>query len=145
MPYAMQADIANLYGQDALVVADHDRDGVPDAVPIATALDYATAEIDSYLRVCYTLPLPEVPLMLTQICVDIAVYQLASRELMTDQIEKRYERAIARLRDLSSGKASLVFSKPSDKVAGEGDFTKPQPILSSGPPRAFTRDLMRDI
>ena len=29
MPYATQADIVELYGANALVVADHDGDGVP--------------------------------------------------------------------------------------------------------------------
>jgi phage gp36-like protein len=146
MPYAMQADISNLYGQNALVVADHDRDGVPDAGPIAVALDYATAEIDSYLAARHTLPLAEVPLVLTQICVDIAVYRLAlSGELMTEEIDKRYERALARLRDLASGKASLVFSAPADAATEEGDFTGPQPVVTGGPPRVFTRDLMRDL
>lgn len=146
MPYATQADISDLYGQNALVVADHDRDGVPDAGPIAVALDYATAEIDSYLAPRHSLPLAEVPRVLTQLCVDIAVYRLAlSGELMTEEIDKRYERALARLRDLASGKASLVFSTPTGTTTEDGDFRGPQPIVSGGPDRLFTRDLMRDL
>lgn len=146
MPYALSADISDLYGQNALVVADHDRDGVPDAGPIAVALDYATAEIDSYLAARHTLPLTEVPLVLKQLCVDIAVYRLAlSGELMTDEIDKRYERALARLRDLAAGKANLVFTTPPVGETEEGDFTAPQPVVTGGPARVFTRDLMRDL
>ncbi len=146
MPYATQSDIATLYGHNALVVADHDRDGVPDSAAVAVALNYATAEIDSYLAPRHSLPLAEVPLVLTQLCVDIAVYRLAlSGELMTDEIDKRYERALARLRDLAAGKANLVFTTPIGGVTEDGDFRGPQPIVSGGPDKLFTRQQMRDL
>jgi phage gp36-like protein len=145
MAYATQSDISGLYGENALVVADHDRDGIPDAAPIANALDYATAEIDSYLATRYTLPLAEVPRLLKKLCVDIALHQLAlSGELMTEEIGKRYERALATLRDLSTGKAVLVFT-PVPPVEGQPDVSAAQPIVSGGPAKIFTRDLTRDL
>jgi phage gp36-like protein len=144
--YATQSDISGLYGENALVVADHDRDGIPDAVPVANALDYATAEIDSYLATRHSLPLAEVPLILKKLCVDIALHQLAlSGELMTEEIEKRYDRALATLRDLSTGKAKLVFTVVPGAVTEDGDFRGPQPVVVGGPDRLFTRDAMRDL
>jgi phage gp36-like protein len=146
MPYAQQSDISDLYGANALVVADHDRDGVPDHGAVARALDYASAEIDTYIGPRYTLPLPEVPMFLKQLCVDIAIYRLAlSGELMTDQIETRYKTAQGQLRDLASGKATLVFTTPIGGSTEEGDFRGPQPIVTSGPPRLFSRDTTRDL
>ena len=144
MPYAAQSDIVELYGANALVVADHDRDGVPDGAAVARALDYASAEIDSYLAARHLLPLNEVPLLIRQLCVEIALYRLAlSAEMMTDQIEKRYERALAQLRDLATGRANLVLSAP--QPGAEGDFKAPQPIVKAGPPRLFTRDTTRGL
>ncbi len=147
MAYAVEADISELYGANALVVADHDRDGVPDHEAVARSLDYAAAEIDTYIGRRHSLPLAEVPLILKQLCVDIAIYRLAlSGELMTDQIEKRYERALGQLRDLSTGKANLLFTAPvGGGLSEDGDFRAPQPIVTSGPPRLFSRDTTRDL
>jgi phage gp36-like protein len=146
MPYAHEADIAELYGANALVVADHDRDGVPDHTAVLRSMEYATAEIDSYLATRHNLPLVEVPLRVKQLCVDIALYRLAlSGEMMTEEIEKRYELALAALRDLASGKANLVFTSPTGGNGPDGDFTGPSPIVTSGPERIFSRDKMRGL
>ena len=67
-------------------MADRDGDGVPDEGAVTAALDSASAEIDGYIAVRYTLPLASPPPNLTQPCVDIALYRLASsRDVLTDE------------------------------------------------------------
>lgn len=147
MPYATQSDITELYGANALVVADHDRDGVPDTEAVARALVYASSEIDTWLNRRYTLPLHEVPQHLKQLCVEIALYRLAlSAELMTDQMQKRYDAALKSLMAISEGKAMLVFVTPLPGSEVEGnDPGTPQPIVQGGSERLFSRDKMRDF
>jgi phage gp36-like protein len=148
MPYATQVDIETLYGQAALVVADHDRDGVPDADAITRALLSASAEIDAHLSVRYDLPLHEVPAFLTQLCVDVALYRLAaSGDVLTAEARTRYEDALGHLKRIAEGKARLVFTTPIPEPEPDptGASPGPQPIVQGGPPKVFTRDLMRDL
>lgn len=147
MSYASQDDIIQLYGQNALVVADHDRDGIPDGAAVTRALAAATGEIDTYLAPRYTLPLHEVPSFLTQLCVDIALYRLAlTADVATTEHRTRYEDALSHLRKLGEGKASLAFMTPVPAPAIDaGPFDRPQPIVQGGPAKIFTRDQMRDL
>lgn len=143
MAYATQSDIETLYGADALVVADRDGDGEADAAAVARALDAASAEIDTYLAVRYPLPLPGVPAMLRQWCVDIAVYRLAlAADVRSDEHRTRYEDALAALKRVADGKAALVF--PTDPEAPAAPVS-PRPIVAGGPPRLFSRDTLRDL
>jgi phage gp36-like protein len=146
MSYATQADIAELYGANALVVADHDRDGVPDTAAVTRALEAATGEIDTYLARRYALPLVEVPSFLRQLCVDVALYRLAlGADVASSEHRQRYEDALAHLKAIADGRAALVFT-PAPPVEGEEpDTSGPQPIVVGGPPRLFSRDQMRDL
>lgn len=144
MPYATQADIVTLYGADALVVADRDGDGLPDAAAVARALELASAEIDTHLAARYRLPLPAGVPMLGQWCVDIALYRLAqTADVLSEEMRRRYEDALAALKRVAEGKAALVL--PTDPEAPEGADTSPRPIVAGGPPRLFTRDRMRSL
>lgn len=143
MAYATQADIADLYGPDALYVADRDGDGVADAVAVTRALSSAKDEIDSYLGVRYRLPLAAVPGILRQYAVDIALYRLAlSREVLSEEHRTRYDDALAALKRIAEGKAILVL--PADPEA-EDDGQGPRPIVSGGPARIFSREKMRGL
>lgn len=149
MAYATQADIVEIYGAHALVVADRDGDGTPDAAAISRALASASDEIDSHVGVRFALPLASTPGMLRQLAVDIAVYRLAqTADVLTEELRRRYEDAIALLRRIAEGKATLIFP-PADPVEGEeGEVSvdnSPQPIVVSGPPRLFSRERMRDL
>lgn len=142
------ADISELYGQAALVVADHDRDGAPDYAAIARALISASNEIDSYVGVREILPLPRVPGILKQFCVDIAVYRLAlSADVLTDEHRRRYEDVIKHLARIAKGDAALNIppdpNAPVDPDAPEP--AGPRPIVADGPPRLFSRQAMRDF
>lgn len=147
MAYATQADIVTLYGDDALVVADRDGDGLPDAAAVARALDHASAEIDTHLAARYPLPLASVPMMLTSWAVDIAVYRLAlSADVLSDEHRRRYEDALAGLKRVAEGKAALVFPADPDAETPETPVdTSPHPIVVGGPERLFTRQTLRDL
>lgn len=146
MPYATQTDIAELYGANALVVADHDRDGVPDTAAVTRALEAATGEIDTYLARRYQLPLAEVPSFLKQLCVDIALYRLAlSADVASAEHRARYEDALSHLKAIADGRAALVFTPAPPAEGEEPDTSGPQPIVAGGPERLFSRDKMRDL
>lgn len=82
MAYATQADIIELYSEDALVVADRNHDGVIDSDAVAKALRLATGEINSFIGVRYTLPLLATPDLLLQFCVDMVWASERSKRIM---------------------------------------------------------------
>jgi len=142
--YATQADIATLYGANALVVADHNRDGIVDSAAVTRALTSASDEIDTYLAARYTLPLTEVPGFLKTLAVDIALYRLAlSADVLSEEHRKRYEDALGHLKRIAKGEAALVFT--ATPATGDIDVSGAQPIVSGGPAKLFTRDLTRDL
>lgn len=146
MAYATQSDITALYGTQALVVADHDRDGVPDTVAVSRALDMATGEMDTYIARRYTLPLPTTPMHLVQLCVDIALYRLAlSQDVASEEHRRRYEDAIGTLTKIADGRATLVLPATPPEEGDEPEITGPQPIVTGGPERIFSREKMRDL
>jgi phage gp36-like protein len=142
--YATQADIVTLYGANALVVADHNRDGIVDSAAVTRSLTSASDEIDTYLAARYTLPLTEVPGFLKTLAVDIALYRLAlSADVLSDEHRKRYEDALGHLKRIAKGEAALVFT--ATPATGDIDVSGAQPIVSGGPAKLFTRDLTRDL
>lgn len=147
MAYATQDDIITLYSLDALFVADRDGDGTPDAAAVDRALVSASEEIDSYLGVRHALPLPDVPGLLVQLAVDIALYRLASsRDLLSDEHRRRYEDAIKHLNKLATGGASLNLPGPVDADTGAATLpSSPRPVVSAGPERLFTRETLRGM
>lgn len=150
MAYATQDDIVTLYSEDALYVADRDGDGVADSAAVLRALTSASGEIDSYLGVRYRLPLDfgtgDMPELLRQFCVDIAVYRLAlSRDVLSEEHRRRYEDTIKHLDKIAKGTASLNLPGTVDPETGEAAHSSPRPIVSGGPPRLFTREQMREF
>lgn len=151
MAYADKDDIVALYGQAALVVADHQRIGVPSDVAITRALELASDEIDSFVGVRFPLPLRATPGILTQYCVDIALYRLAlSADVLSTEHRTRYDDAIAALTRISVGKATLVIppdpdNPDNDDIDGDGIADGPRPIVATGPERLFSREKTRDF
>ncbi|HAW49166.1 MAG TPA: DUF1320 domain-containing protein [Roseovarius sp.] len=144
MAYATQSDIETLYGADALAVADRDGDGVADAATVSRALEAASAEIDSYVGVRHDLPLEGAHPVLTQYCVDIALYRLSvAATYVTEEGRQRYEDAIAALKRIAKGEQHLAI--PADPESDEADFESPSPIVSGGPERAFSREKTRGL
>lgn len=120
MAYATQQEMSDRVGADDLaLVADREGDGALDTEAITGALDDATAEIDSYLAARYGLPLAEVPATVKRVCIDMAMYHLSGNKT-TEEVEKRYQRAVAWLRDVSKGLATLGAAP--DETTSQGAF-----------------------
>lgn len=120
--YAVKQDIVDRYGEDMLYsMTDRDSDQIMDPAAIDRALTDASAEIDSYVSRKYRVPLVPVPDVVKEKCVDIAVYRLADRPgAYTEERRKRYEDAIAWLKDVSDGKAALGNELAEAQTSGFG-------------------------
>lgn len=147
MTYATQEDIVATYSEDALYVADRDGDGVIDAEAVSKALEAASASIDSYIGVRYSLPIEGGNPLLRDFCIDIALYRLAlSRDAQTEEHRRRFEDAVNSLKEIARGNATLNLPASGDPDGENADaLSKPRPIVVAGPPREFTRDKMKGL
>ena len=125
MPYAAQIDLENVYGKDLVrKLADHDGDGVADQEAIDDALTAASSIIDGYLAIKYPVPLANPPMLVRDLCVDIAWYRLAySRLKQTAEMRLRYEDAIKFLSRVADGKASIGLDTDADDVSDDQSST----------------------
>jgi phage gp36-like protein len=119
MSYATQTDLIARYGQDhIMLLADLDGDDVIDATMVERCLEQASAEIDLYLGVRHTLPLPSVPEAVKRFCIEMARYYLASDSgRLTEDIRKRYEDVIKTLGLISKGSATLGLPSEQQQVS----------------------------
>jgi len=109
MIYATKQNIADLYGEDELLrVAEVERTGELDDAAVAAGLANASAEIDGHIGARYPLPLAGTTPILERLCVDIALYRLALKSgPRTDEHRTRYEDAVAFLKRIADGKATI--------------------------------------
>lgn len=135
MTYATQQNMIDRYGQQELVeLTDRANLGVLDGAILDSVLADADSEINAYLASRYTLPLASVPPVLMKFACDIARYQLYDTRA-SEQVRDRYKAAIAFLKMVSEGKASLGL-----------DATLATPVADTGgigvsaAPRVFGRD-----
>ena len=101
MAYLTVDDLQARYPADAYLLADTDA--------VSAAINDAVAEADGYLAGRYSLPLPAVPPVLVGRLCDMARYRLW-RDEASDEVRTRYRDAVAWLKDLSAGRATLVFA-----------------------------------
>lgn len=121
MIYATQQDIAERHGEELLLsLTDRDGTGEVDTAAVERACADASAEADSSLAERYSLPLPSVPPVLVRVCVDIAVYRMASTaDVATEEQRTRYEDAVALLRRIARGEAGLgIDTTPGPSSSG---------------------------
>lgn len=71
------------------------------------ALTTASREIDGYLANRYETPLTLIPGFIKQYCIDITWYRLAQNNA-PEAYEKRYNNAIARLKEIEKGQLLLI-------------------------------------
>ncbi|MDG4811661.1 DUF1320 domain-containing protein [Hydrogenovibrio sp. 3SP14C1] len=119
--YATQADMELRIGvEPLLVVADRDDDGVVDAEVVTAALEAAQAEIDAYIGSRFSLPVATVPKVVTDLCIDIALYKLSvDADASTDERRLRYEDTVNLLRRFSKGEVTLGLSSPPKTTNGQ--------------------------
>ena len=139
--YAVQSDMVNLYGlNEVTICSDWDSVGTIQPINITNSLQAASSLMDRYIAVRYTVPLVVVPDDLVRVCCDIGMYLLCpTAGTITEQKQKRYDQAVAFLKDLSSGKATLGAQQNEEVAAVTAD------IQNYGPPRALTRETMRRV
>jgi phage gp36-like protein len=141
--YISQASMQERYGEEALNFdADDDADGELDAEKVARAIKDAEAEVNSYVAVAYTLPLPgvvdmatpesntSVPPELVRPCVDIAFYRLcAEHDRLTKERRRRYDDAVKWLEKLAARTVTLTVA----------DLPTSSTVTRYGPDRVMTR------
>lgn len=137
--YCVSADLLAVKSAKELSqLADLDGNGVADDAVIIEACTRATALINSYLSPRYPLPLAGAALaQIKSVAVALAVYFLhEQRGALTEDENKKYDRALDYLRDVQKGTASL--GDPIDAAAGD----KSPGIAVNGAERIFSRDKM---
>lgn len=149
MAYATVADAETLYGEDAIAVCcDRDIDGNVDEESFQAHLDNATDTMDGYLLGRYPLPMDSPPSIFKAICVDIARYTASGPSVMTEKIEKLYDKAIAYMGDVAKNRIKLKIA--ADATTGNASraaetVTKSSIAILAGEDRHFTRDGLKGI
>ena len=128
--YAQVTDMQMRFGQEELEqLAPSDTDAV-DQSKVESALNDASAEMDTYLGSVYTLPMTEPNPYLKTICCDITRFRLWD-DAVSEEVRKRYEDAVAWLKKVVKGDVSLgtenqeeVFYATTSTNAGNRTFTR---------------------
>jgi len=114
MAYCVQADITARTPADVIEqLTDDDVSGSINATNLNAAIADADAEIDSYLRGNYDVPLDSpVDGLIKRLSVDLTVYFLYQRRLdldMPESVENRYNRALEILIEIQEGERSIAI------------------------------------
>lgn len=129
MTYCLEADIAKaIPGGTATLtkLADLDGDGAADTGVVDDAIAYADGLINSYCGTKYTVPVSDVNALtvLKRHAVHLAVYELRRGKGQQAEREKEnHDRAIAFLRDISAGRASLGITTSPPAQDADGGVT----------------------
>lgn len=138
MTFAARSDMILSFGERQLVELTDRAEppaGLIDDQVLGEALGYADSIIDGYLSERYRLPLAGQHLMLKGIAQDITWWRLYREP--TEDVRKRYEAAIATLKQISSG----VIRLP-DEAGGEPQG-RDDVVHIESQTRLFRRDRMR--
>lgn len=140
MAYASLQDLIARYGMQMLVDLT-DRAETPSGVIDSDVADRARLDaealIDGFVAAKYSLPLSEVPALITDLTLKIWIYNLhvhASGE----KIKADFDQAIRTLRDISAGSVRLpgaAGSEPATAISSGAEFTDRD--------RAFTPETLR--
>ena len=123
MSYSTKEDFLKRMSEDDLSTITGDITG--EMTNLDEAIASADSVIDGYLAaVCSTLPLTTVPKIITQLCVDIAVYNLNGRNQYRDipeWVTKKYDNAMKMLSRFATGEIVLKIVTP-DAETGKSSF-----------------------
>lgn len=107
-----------------------------DSTVVDQALSDATDTINGFIGGRYQLPLSVVPTILNRLCCDLARYNLYS-EAVPEVVQTRHDNAIAMLKAISAGTATLGADDTSEPTADA------LPKIA-GSARKFTDDTLDD-
>ncbi len=112
MPYSTKADILTEISEDELIgLTDDEGAGIVDDARVTAAIAKADALIDSYCGQVETVPFTTTPAIVKQHSLTISIYFLFSRRSAIPEVRSQnYKDAIAHLKDISTGKASLPIA-----------------------------------
>jgi len=139
MPYLTAQDMTDRFGESFIadVTARNDAPGVIDTGTLETAVEDAVAIVESYVAGLYDPATP--PRALTVHAAAIAWYRLlGARAAGFDGAKEGHDAAIAFLRQVRRGEASLGDETPADSARG-----KDQAPQVSAPDATFTRDSLK--
>lgn len=108
-----------------------------DAPKVAAAILWADTLINGYCGGRYAVPFDPVPVMISGLSQDLAVWKLyldRSDYQIPEAIRQRYEDAISVLKRISEGSVVLPIQPPNQEHDGV--------ILSNKPARVFTDDVL---
>jgi phage gp36-like protein len=121
------------------VIDESDADHADMVTRINEAIEAADAEINGYCATRYTVPFVTVPGVVNKLSVELAIYYLYCRRSVPESIERRYEKAVSRLKDIANGKFTLgVDPAPTGSVAADAAETNKR-----ANDRVFTRDALK--
>ena len=140
--YATKQDLEDRDGSMLYNFAlDRSTDTLND-VWIDEALATADDEINGYLSRRFVLPLPTVPDLLKRNAIVIAFYWLADRDNQAaDLLRERYDRAIAKIKEIAAGKIDLGL--PTPDMPPEGSVGKVELVQENE--RLFTRNSLKGV
>ena len=112
MAYATLDDLIERFGRDEIAGTTTDRNaprGTLDEGRVSRILEDVSSSMDSYLQRRYVVPVRPVPPVLVRICCQLARFDLANgtSNVPSEQIRAGQQAAMAWLRDVASGKATL--------------------------------------
>ncbi len=147
--YCTLTDITKLLPEETLIQLVDDENLKPTTINPATpshapmiarideAIEAADAEIDSYCAVKYSVPFATVPRLILGLSVELSIYYLYARRTIPEDIQKRYDRAVSRLKDIAKGLPTLGVDPPATPSASGGAESN-----KTVNDRIFTRDKM---
>jgi phage gp36-like protein len=125
MAYTTIADLRKRLSEAKLIqLTDYKNLGSVDPDVVTAAINSASGIIDSYAAARYALPLTASD-QVKDIEVTLTIFKLyEGRQLVTDQVRQSYEDAIAFLKDVSAGRASLDQAAAPQPTSGGAVVTR---------------------
>ena len=138
MPYATLDDLIERASEAEIrQIADRDRDGTIDPDVIESALIAADNLVNGYVATKYAMPLPSVPDLVRTWATIIARYELHHNGA-PDHVVRDYDRALAALKDVAAGRATLPVA-PGEDAPAQVSGT----VMAAHPPKVFTAARLR--
>jgi phage gp36-like protein len=143
MSYATVDDVKTKIDEATLLrLTDVTGAGVVDAATVERAVADAEALIDAYVSPVYAVPMNPVPRLVTDLSATLAVASLfAYRSLETPIWEGARDRALATLKEIGAGRATLEGIVPEPASSPSASATVG--IASAG--RVFSRDALKGM
>lgn len=139
--YCSIADITAAMSESTVAQLTDDADGIVVNTTLVTEnIEVATAEIDTFLRGRYPLPLETIPTEIKRLCIDMTAYYLHRRRnaiAKDDNVRIAFEDALRALREYQSGARQLDVGTTPGKTS-----TKVIRSNKTSTNRVFTEDLL---